>query len=61
MAHIARIDEDGIYRWFIYRANNFQDLSDRERILRHAGMAGRLNTRRAIRELVLPRVEAMER
>ena len=44
-----RIDEDGVYRWFVYKANKFQNLSDREVIMRHVGMAGRLNTRRAIR------------
>lgn len=52
-----KIDEDGVYRTYVHECSDYQDLEDRHYVTRHVALAGRLNTRRAIRELVLPRLD----
>lgn len=55
-----RVDVDGIWRSYKWTAKNFYGEQDRKVIISQLAMAGRLNTRRAIHELVEPRVERIE-
>jgi hypothetical protein len=54
------IDEDGIHRWFITNKESYTQCPDREVIIRHLAVAGRLNTRRSSRELLFPRLDQLE-
>ena len=55
-----RIDDDGIYRWHTMKVDKFVDMEARHEIVWMLAITSRLNTRRAIRELVSQRLGAIE-
>jgi hypothetical protein len=56
-----RIDEDGIYRWTIYKDVVPANLPEWERALWHATIATRLNVKRALGEQVEPQIAELKR
>ncbi|MFA9476951.1 hypothetical protein ACERK3_01465 [Phycisphaerales bacterium AB-hyl4] len=57
------IDPDGVYRFHMYDHTRDlpANLPDRDWIIQNTGIAGRLNTRRALRDLVLPKLDELQR
>jgi len=56
----VRIDEDGIHQTHVIALDTFTQGIPEVSRMAHAAIAGRLNTRRAIRDLVHPRLDQLE-
>ncbi len=52
-----RIDEDGVYQEHTTDARTYENHTDAQRIQKHITIAGAINTRRAIRNLLLPKLK----
>lgn len=55
-----RIDEDGIYREWMEGAREFSDLPLETRIRLQSVIANRLNTRRVVREMIVPHLTKLQ-
>jgi hypothetical protein len=56
----GKIDEDGVWQEFNQVATHMAELQERHWIAMQVSITSRLNSRRAIRELVLPRLGGLE-
>ncbi len=56
-----KIDEDGVCRGFMDAGKDLSDVKNENRFRFHNIMANRLNTRRAIREMVFPHLLKLEK
>lgn len=55
-----RIDEDGVFREYLYSADGMRSWTAEQREKASTILANRLNTRRAIRELVVPELAELK-
>ena len=57
----SRSERDGVSYRYVRKAESFAETCDRETIICQLAIVNRLNTRQAIRDLLLPRLDAIER
>ncbi|MBI1849981.1 MAG: hypothetical protein HYR85_06510, partial [Planctomycetes bacterium] len=57
----ARIDEDGVHTFYVERITEKHDHPDWVKATRNAAICGSLNTKRALRAQIEPKLAALER
>jgi hypothetical protein len=54
-----RIDDDGVYREYVTDATTYDNHTDAQRIQKHITIATAINVKRALRQLVVPRLDRL--
>lgn len=57
----GRLEADGIWERYVVADYDYIEASDSQKVVRQAAITGMLNMRQLLRDLVLPRLDAIER